>query len=320
MKIKSSDNSPAAEISRLLSLITDSDKNLIAGIFLDETLVEFFYLNKDISVPSIPVGELDYYTGIDISRNLISVIPEYLYEHALLEKRKPAAEQHSLQFIKMIPGRLIDFVHILRFDFKITGGHGALSGKGDNQTFPPYNTDRIRFKSRLVPIVKGSEPFQIDSLKLKSELRVDKNEIRINPTSVFFDEFSSTEISIDFSAKSGNEIFPISAKLYQFISYDYFTACMNIPDPSVSKLNRAVEIFEPLFFFLYFQYREGLHEIEKNQLSIWGEYLNLNEYSVTQSPLLKESLRDFFSLYTLYRDDELMLKGLRKFIVSDNAK
>ncbi len=316
MKINSSDESPVTYIGNLLNMISAGDKNQIAGLFLDETLMEVIYLKNEMPVPSIPVGELDYSAGADITKNLIAVIPEYLFEHGLLEKRKPAAEQHSLQFIKLIPGRLVDFIHILRFDFKLSGGHGAISGKGNNLTFPPYNTDKIRYKSRLVPVVKGSSPYSLDSLKLKSELRVDKDEIKINPTSVIFDEYSNTEISIDFSVKAGSDIYPIPPKLYQFISYDYFTACMNIPDPTVLKLGRAAEIFEPLFFFLYFQYREGLHEIEKNQLSVWSEYLDINEYSVSPGTLLKESLRDFFSYYTLYRDDELMLKGLRKIIVS----
>ena len=309
MKINSSDKSSVETIDSLISLISESEVNSISGIFLDESLMEFFLLKNEMNVPSIPVGELDYTTGIDITKNLISVIPQYLYKHSLLEKRKPSSEQHSLQFVKNIPGKLIDFVHILRFDFKLTGRDGRITGKGDNQTYPEYSTDRIRYKSRLVPVLKGSDPFQMDSLRLKSQLKVDNEWKRI--TSVIFDEFSSSEISIEFSIKSGSDIFSIPPKLYQFISYDYFTACMNIPDPALSKLERAAEIFEPLFFYLYFQYRDGLHEVDEKQLSIHNEYIERTGSGLIQKPRLQISLKEFFSNYTLYSDEDLMLKGLR---------
>jgi len=315
MKENSSDKSPVKTIDYLVSRISENEYNKVEGIFLDESLTEFYFLKNEMPIPAIAVGELDYKTGIDITKNMIAVIPGYLYKHTLLEKRKPASEQHSLQFIKTIPGKLIDFVHILRFDFKLSGGDGRIAGKGDNKTFPEYNTDRIRYKSRLVPVAKGSDPALMDSIRLKSQMKVNNDWKRI--TSVIFDEFSTTEISIDFSSKSGSDIFNIPPKIYQFISYDYFTACMNIPDPSAARLERGAALFEPLFFYLYFQYRDGALEIEEKKLSLCDEYIECGESGVTQRPLLKESLRDFFSHYTLYRDDDLMLKGLRKIIISE---
>jgi hypothetical protein len=315
MKINNSDRSFTGIIDSLVSRIGDDERNRISGIYLDETLMEFFSLENEMPVPPISVSELDYGTGAGITENLIHVIPEYLRGHTLLEKRKPSSEQHTLQFVKAVQGRLIDFVHILRLDFKLSGNYGRISGKGDNQTFPPYNSDRIRYKSRLVPVVKGSDASLIESVRLKSHLEVDTDGKRF--TSVFFDEFSSTEISIDFSMKAGSDIFSIPPKIYQFIPYDYFTACMNIPDPAASKLEKAAELFEPLFFYLYFQYRERHHEIDEKQLSICDEYLECSGTGVSQKPLLQESLRDFFTRYTLYRDDDLMLKGLRRINVNE---
>ncbi len=315
MEINNSDKSPVSKIDHLVSIINGKEKNKISGIFLDESLLEFYSLIDKIFIPPIPVGELEYTAGVEITDGLVSVIPEYLYGHMLLEKRKPSSEQHSLQFIKSIPGKLVDFVHILRFDFKLAGGYGIIAGKGDNRTFPGYQTDRIRYKSRLVPVIKGSNPLLIDSLRLKSQLEVDTDGKRF--TSVFFDEFSTTEISIDFSMKSGYDIYSIPPKIYQYIPYDYFTACMNIPDPTTSKLKSGAELFEPLFFYLYFQYRERNHEIEEKQLAVWGDYLELTESGVVQKPLLQERLRDFFSHYTLYRDEEMMLKGLRQISISE---
>lgn len=314
MKMNNPGKSPVADINYLLDRISNNERNTISGIYLDESLQEFYSLKSELLIPAIPVGELDYTTGTAITENLISVIPEYLAGHSLLEKRKPSSEQHSLHFIKEIRGDLIDFVHVLRFDFKLTGGHGAISGKGDNQTFPAYSTDRIRYKSRLVPVARGSDPFMIESVRLKSQLKVSSEWKRI--TSVIFDEFSTTEISIDFSVKAGKDIYLIPPKIYQFIPYDYFTACMNIPDPSADKLDAAAEIFEPLFFYLYFLYRDGDHEILENDLAACGEYLECSESGVLQRPLLQKNLKDYFASYSLFRDDEMMLNGLRKIVVS----
>lgn len=319
MKKENSDITPAENIDNLINRIKDSDINNISGIFLDESLMEFFSPENEIQIPPVPVSELDYATGLEITGKLIEVVPEYLSGHALLEKRKPASEQHSLHFIKMIPGRLVDFVHILRFDFKLAGGDGRITDRGSNRAFPQYGTDRIKYKSRLVPVVKGSDPYMIDSLRLKSQVKIEdggsENMLK-KVTAVFFDEFSTAEISIDFSTKAGKDIYSIPPKIYPFISYDYFTACLNIPDPGYVKLDNAAGIFEPLFLYLYFQYREGLYEIDTGQLNVWDEYLEVTESGVSQRAVFHQKLEKFFSAYTLFRDDELMLKGLRKFVIS----
>lgn len=312
MSISEKNGSPESVINSHISLIQPADTNRISGYFLDESLLEFFLLKEEISIPPIAVSELDYNTGISIVKNLTAVIPEFLRDHSLLVKRKPSSEQHSLHFIKGFQGRVLDFVHILRFDFKPAGGYGKIEGKGDNKTFPGYKTDRIRYKSRLVPVKKGSNPELIDSMRIKSQLEVDTDGKRF--TSVFFDEYSTTEISIDFSIKSGDSLYIIPPKLYQFIAYDYFTACLNVPDPGVKKLSTAVELFEPLFCYLYFQYRERSHEISENELSVLDNYLLVENSVVRQRPLLQNGLREFFSYYKLFRDDSMMLSGLREII------
>ncbi len=306
-------SSPAEKIELMLSLITGDDVNRFSGIYLDETLQEFFYLDNELSVPPIPVGELDYGTGIELTEKLTKIIPEYMYKHTLLQKRKPQSEQHSLQFVKKVPGKIVDFAHILRLDFKLSGGSGSITGKSDARTFPSYVTDRIKYKSRLVPVVKESDPSQVDALKIKSQLKVENSEKRI--TSVYFDEFSTSEISIDFSTKAGSGIFAIPAKIYQFISYDYFTACMNVPDPAEKNLERAAEIFEPLFFFLYHSYREELPLPDEGISTLWDDLLDVTPSGVEQKAKFGELLKKFFSRYTIYRDDDMMLKGLRKFVI-----
>ena len=304
---------PAEKINDLISLIDENDKNKFEGIFLDVLLTEFISLKDDIHIPKISVSELDYKTGLIISKYLTDILPEYLFKHHLLKKRKPASEQYSLHFIKPIHGRIIDFIHIMRFDFKLTGGYGKIKNKGDNKTFPDYTTDRIKYKSRLVPVPKNSKPYMIESIKLKPYLEIDTECEKF--TAVFFDEFSPAELSLDFNIKAGEELFSVSPRIYPFLFYDYFTVCMNIPDPTADKLEKAVEIFEPLFFYLYYIYRDDTHFIEKNEIKIFDKYLDISDSGITRKELLKDNLKQFFSCYSILRDEDMMLKGLRRIIV-----
>ena len=158
MEINVAEKSSVEKINDSINLIDENDKNKYEGIFLDESLTEFFLLKDEIHIPKIPVTELDYRTGYIIAEYLIDILPEYIFKHNLLVKRKPVSEQYSLQFIKTVPGRIIDFIHIIRFDFKLTGVYGKIKNKGDNRTFPEYKTNRIKYKSRLVPVPKNSNP------------------------------------------------------------------------------------------------------------------------------------------------------------------
>ena len=315
MEINVIKESPVKKINDSINLINENDKNSFEGVFLDESLIEFFLLKDEIQIPKIPVTELDYSKGFIISQYLIDILPEYLFEHKLLAKRKPISEQYSLQFIKTVPGRVIDFIHIIRFDFKFSGGSGTIKDKGNTLAFPEYNTDRIRYKSRLVPVQKNSDPYKIESIKLKSRMEVDSDGKRF--TAVFFDEFSPTEISLDFNAKAGEDIYPIPPKIYPFLFYDYFTSCMNIPDPTARKLERAVQVFEPLFFYLYYLYKGDVHFADANEIGIFDSFLNITDSGISLKESLKDILKEYFSCYSIYTDEELMLKRLRKILIKE---
>ncbi|MCL2155399.1 MAG: hypothetical protein FWH53_07025 [Leptospirales bacterium] len=305
------------KINNLINRINEHDKNKFEGIFLSESLTEFFLLKDEIHIPNISVIELDYKTGYTISKYLADILPEYLFKHNLLEDRKPMSEQYSLHFIKTVPGRIIDFIHIMKFNFKFTGGHGRIKNKGDNITFPEYNTDRINYKSRLVPVPKNSDPYMMESIKLKSLLEIDSSTSSSKYSAVFFDEFSPAEISLDFNVKAGEGIYSISPKIYPFLFYDYLTLCMNIPDPTADRLERAAEIFEPLFIYLYNLYRGDIHFAEKSEITIFDRFLDFSDSDIGQKELFKDNLKKYFSCYSIFRDEELMLKGLRKIIINE---
>lgn len=312
MKKQNPGRSNAELIDNLIKSIPFDTVNAVEGIYLDESLAEFIQLKNEVIIPPVQAAELDLDTGYQITGLLTESIPEFLTSHYVLEKRKPSAEQHSLHFVKPFAGKLIDFVHILRLDFKLSANYGRITGKSDSSMFPSYITDRIRYKSRLVPVMKGSSPVDIESLKIRSSHDVDSDGRRF--TAVFFDEFSTAELSIEFSTKAGSDLFHIPPKIYQFICYDYFTACLNIPDPYKEKIELAVEIYEPLFFYLYFYYMESGHQIDRNSLITFSEMLEISGSAIQQRTGFTDTLKKFFSNYTLYRDDDLMLKGLRKIV------
>ena len=315
MEINVATDPPVEMINGSINLINENNKNKFDGIFLDESLTEFFLLKDEIHIPKIPAAELDYETGFIISKYLIDILPEYLFQHNLLVNRKPVSEQYSLQFIKAAPGRIIDFIHVIRLDFKFSGGSGRIKDKGNTLAFPEYKTDRIRYKSRLVPVQKNGDPYMIESIKIKSRMEVDTDGKRF--TSVVFDEFSPSEISLGLNAKAGEDIYPISPKIYPFLFYDYFTSCMNIPDPTAGKLERAVQVFEPLFFYLYHLYRGDVHFADNNELAIFDCYLNISDAGIRPKDSLKDILKEYFSCYSIYTDEELMSKRLRKIIIKD---
>ncbi|HOP62575.1 MAG TPA: hypothetical protein PK358_10760 [Spirochaetota bacterium] len=308
------DTEYTSSIADMLKALQGRDKNSIKGIFIDETLSEFYLLENEITVPRLPVKEIDIKNSHDISSQLVHLFPEYLEGHSFIKKRKPASEQHALHFIRPIEGRVIDFIHIIRFDFRFYGKRGAIVLKGDNENYPSYATDMIYFKSQLVPVYKGSDPAEIDSIRLRENFEVETD--RRLFTSVIFDEFSTKEISIELSRRAGPELFRIPVKIYPFINYEYFTACFNIPDPSFEKVNASAEIYEPVFLYLYFGYRSSSGDITVERALELNDMLESGGEGVVLKPEFILDLKDFFSSYTLETDDELLLKGWKRFEIN----
>lgn len=313
MAAKNGDNEILESIAAFLDN-ADGMRNSLSGIYIDETLSEFYRLDREITVPHLPVREIDLIHSREIAGQLIPVLPEFLSGHSFLEKRKPASEQHSLHFIRRIEGKVVDFVHVLRFDFRFSGRRGNITGKGDTERYPEYTTDLIYFKSHLVPVYRGSDPREINSVRLKESIEVETD--RRLFTSVIFDEYSTREISIELSRKTGTEIFAIPLKIFPFINYEYFTASLNIPDPGKARLDASVDIFEPLFLYLYFSYREPDDKIQIKEAVEVHSSLERTEKGISLRPDFILNLGDYFSSYTLVTDDDLLLKGWRKFRIN----
>jgi len=92
---------------------------------------------------------------------------------------------------------------------------------------------------------------------------------------------------------------------------------MNIPDPTAYKLERAAQIFEPLFIYLYHLYKGDVHFADNNEIAVFDSYLNVSDSGIECKESLKDVLKEYFSCYSIYTDEELMLKGLRKIIIKE---
>lgn len=310
MTDKYDDKTHSAAIEKLLDSAGGSGRNRLEGIFIDETLSGFYKLSGEITIPHLPVKEIDVKQSLEIAELVIPCLPEFLKSHVFLEKRKPASEQHSLHFIRHIEGRVVDFVHIIRFDFRFYGKRGRIVDKGDTERYPAYASDMVYFKSHIVPVYKGSDPYEINSVRLKESIEVETD--RRLFTSVIFDEYSTREISIELSRKAGAGIFSIPLKIYPFINYEYFTACLNIPDPFYERISASAEIFEPLFLYLFFSYRTPDGSIDIKSALESHRSLEQTGEGVSLKPEFLLDLTDYFSSYTIATDDDLLLKGWKR--------
>ncbi|HOP30892.1 MAG TPA: hypothetical protein P5120_13570 [Spirochaetota bacterium] len=311
---KIDDKDLLADIKKMLQGAGDKSINSITGIFIDETLSEFYQLNSEIIIPHLPVKEIDLKNSHELAGLLIPRIPEYFTLHTFLEKRKPSSEQHSLHFIRHVEGTVVDFVHIIRFDFRFSGRRGRIIDKGDSEKYPSYAADMLYFKSHLVPVYKGSDPDELVSVRLKESIEIESDKRLF--TSVIFDEYSSREISIELSRRAGADIFSVPLKIYPFINYEYFTACLNIPDPSPERIAASVQIFEPLFIYIYFNYRTSNDIIDIESVNRFADSIEIVDDKVSLKPQFLLDLKDYFSSYTLSTDDELLLKGWKRFKVN----
>lgn len=296
------------KIQYLLKNIDNNKENKTGRIFINAVKNEFIIINSKLIIPRISVNELDYNIGSKIIEDIIDIIPEFLYEHILLEHRKPASEEHYLHFIKLIKGRVIDFIHIFKIDFKFGGNSINIIEKGDTNNYPSYSTDRFYYKSRLIPIAKNNNQFDFESIRLIESNYIESDKLFF--TSTIFDEVNKSVITEEIEKKINLNVFNISQKLYPFIVYDYFTACFNVLWPGIKQINEAAVIFEPVFIILYSKYNniKNLATIEElNRLFI--DSIIVDNVNLKINDLFIEKLHDYFKKYNIYRDDELMLKS-----------
>ncbi len=303
-------------IQELINSLDSPDKNNAGDIFLNAISNEFITFNGTIKIPRLPVKELDYDLAVDIIKDLIKYLPDFFYDHSILEKRKPPSEQHSLHFVQLISGKHIYFIHIFKIHLKFSGDTSNIIEQGNSDYYPSYTTNRIYYKSKLIPensiLRHGKNIIDFTPIRLKDSASIESD--RNFFTSTVFDEMDTKSITIELNKLIDSDLFKISPKLYPYISFDYFTAAFNILYPDQEEIRKGLDIFEPLFIYIYSNYLSYSKIItEKDIIEKFGNELDLKNNKVFLKDQFLDKLKSYFGRYSLYRDDDMILKGWRKF-------
>ena len=276
---------------------------------------EFIFIEGSMEIPHIPVKELDMASSASIVEALASFIPEYLSGHKIPEKRIPSADQHMLHFTRRFPGKIMDFNHIFKADLKFAGDPSGIIEKGNPDFYPSFLTDRIYYKSRLIPessLHRGDDSGPVDPVRIHDTRVVESDQFF--HTFAMFEDLNERELTGKFYEHLDRELFGISPELYPFVVYDYFTACFNVLNPVQKEIEAAVSVFEPLFLYLYSRF----HNIKKITTaeaveSAFGDLLSFEGPQLEMTDHFRERLKEYFSRWKLVHDDEMMLRGWWRF-------
>ena len=297
-------------VQGILDSISPDALNNVGDIYINTIYNEFIFINGTIEIPKIPVQELNVADSGKILRAIIPFIPEFLVHHKIPLKRIPPADQHFLHFTRVFQGRLINFRHLFKIDLKFSGNPDGIIAKGNSSFYPSYRTDRIYYKSRLIPEKASSDTFSPLRLVKQSDFVSDENFF----ISTLFEDINRNKLSLEICEKLPAEIFAVSPKLYPFLVYDYFTACLNVLLPTEKNIHDAILIFEPLFFFIYSRFKDiseltTMEEIHKN----FGDCFNPDTTELVLSEIFIEKLKKYFSGLVLVQTEEMAIKRWRKF-------
>ncbi|MCX7680220.1 MAG: hypothetical protein N2316_13530 [Spirochaetes bacterium] len=301
------------KIQKILEKITPDEKNKEGGIFINAVKNEFITFPSTITVPKISVKELSYEVAGEVIERLCSFFPEFFIHHCILPKRKPASDVHSIHFMRTLQGKHLKFVHFLKVDLRFGGDSSNVVERGNTDTYPSYLTNRMYYKSRLVPVEDANESdfsvFRvIESIEVVSDMR--------RRTFAMFDEVSMREFNNRLLEYIGGTIFSTSQQIYPFFVFDFFTPCLNVPRPTEDELKKGVEMFEPVFIYLYQRFSQKLISPQENLMELFPNCFNFEDEVIMLSEQFIDQLKSYFSRYSIIRDDELALRGWWKLEIN----
>ena len=297
-------------VQSIIDSIPPDAQNKVGDTYLNAIYNEFIFIKGMMEIPKISVRELDVTESGGILSSIVSFIPEFLIHHKIPKKRTPPADQHFMHFTRVFKGRLINFRHLFKVDLKFSGNPDGIIERGNSSFYPSYRTDRIYYKSRLIPEKASAHTFSPLRLVEQRDFVSDENFF----TSTLFEDINRSKLSLEICEKLPMEIFAISPKIYPFLIYDYFTACLNVLSPVEKNIHEAISIFEPLFFFIYSRFKNinelaSIEEIGKAFIDCFEPYTN----ELVLNKIFIEKLRKYFSRLVLVQDEEMAIKGWRKF-------
>nr|HPJ38740.1 hypothetical protein [Spirochaetota bacterium] len=294
----------------IIDNIDRAHRNRTENLYLNTIKNEFITFPGRIVIPRISVKQLEYDTALPVVKDLGEYMPEYFQNHRLQAVRRPEAETHSLQFVQKLQGAVCDFLHMFKVDLRFGGDSYNIVEKGNTEFYPSYITNRIYYKSRLIPCPRelNIEKGEFASVRLMDTQYVESDQHF--HTFAVFDEISTRKITKDILDRLNIDVFNISRELYPFIVYEYFTACFNVINPTQPEIASALELYEPVFIVIYSSFKDittlaPLSDIEKKH----RDSLEV----VDGAPVLKkefiERMKTYFKRYSIIRDDDLAVRG-----------
>ncbi len=301
-------------INKILEQINADQVNRTGDIYLNRVKENFITFDDIVTIPRIPVKELPYDIAAGIMEDISGIIPEFLRNHVLLEKRQPPSETHSVHLVQRVHGKILDFYHMFRVHLRFGGDTSAIVRQGTSDLYPSFITNRVYYTSRLVPGKKeGEGDNKVDSLRLRDRLITESDQHF--HTFAIFDDVDTGSFTEKLLEHIPRDVFPVSTALYPFIVFDYFTACLNILYPGKEAIPQAAEIFEPLFFVVAGEFVPPVtlapgHDLAK----VFNGRLVVEQDRVLPAPGFINELRDYFSGIHVEKDDELAVKGWWRFV------
>ena len=302
-------------IRELLSRNEAAPSGACPGIFINETKNEVLSLGSLIEIPRISVKAVDRTSIAPVVDAIMKAVPGYFRGHTVLENPYPAAETHHLHFVRQIQGVRQSFIHMFKLDFRFASDMGTNHRDGTADFYPSYSTDRVLYKSVLIPVDsverndEGITSFVPSRISMKESVDAD----RFKFAHTIFDEFDPTEFNERIYEHLDAELFPVSHRIYPFIEYGFFTIMMRIPDPEMSVVDEAVRIFEPLYSRLHCVFSGETPEYDA--VSAYSGELLLRDGLIVESDSFRKKTKDFFSRYSFFQNDELALKRWRRLDV-----
>lgn len=287
--------------------------NLIRDIYINVIHNEFMAFDGTVDIPRLPVSEIDAAASRVILERLSPFIGSILSGHIVLEKPNPPSEQHSIHLVKKFQGRLLPFCHMMKLDMKFSGDPAGIIERGNSDFYPSYRTDRVYYKSRMIPLSSWTDDGRFLPLRIHDTAGVESD--LYFHTYAMFDDINRKELTDELCEIAGNDLFPLSTTLYPFLVFDYFTACLNIPEPVEEELEMALDLFEPLFLYIFAAQKDVTQIASAESIaSIFPDRLLIRDGSLVLSEKFRLDLKSYFGRKKLVRDDTLALRGWWKFV------
>lgn len=292
-------------------------------VMLNELKNEFVFLDREIDIPNFHVKGITEQQRFELTPLFNELLPDFLKLHDLLNTPNPKSDLHFVHYVREFPGKFYDFLHVLKFDLKFSGDASTIIEKGNSDYFPSYKTNRLYYKSYLIPVrrvdlengfIKSFEP---DKILQKIDVESDQH----FHTFAVFDEMDTTSIVEKLYESLDYDIFSISNKIYSFLAFENFTFALNVLLPFEDDLKKSVSIIEPLWVYLRDRIDPSFHDF------LFGEYggeiidsltgeLDFNE-NVSIKKEIVDFAKDYYSRFSFSQDEDLMLRRWRKLNVKN---